>query len=263
MLGGDELSDHYYPFEVYNNIIKMLAYRKLTLVKAATYSGEQRSEPLDKTTFTKLFQYHQYILVTAKDAPDKERRPLKSAAKHTRDSANYPTWTYVLLVMPGATHLGKSANLEKLIKTVGLATPPKDRNIEVLLVHEDEFTSNLVNKLVSYNFNGVLKGNNNNGDPIETLTGYQQIQTVPYYILTTERPKHVLCPPHIPLSKAEEKHVMRTLRVEKSGLPVIRHNEPMGIWYGLTIGSVVKVIVDSETTGTGIKYCVVRPGPSQ
>lgn len=261
MLGGDELSDHYYPYEVYNNVIKMLGYRKLTLVKAAAYSGEQRTEPLDKATFTRLFQYHQYILVMAKDSPDKERRPLKSMAKHTQDPAAYPTWTYVLLVMPGAQHLSKADNLKKLIKTVGLNNPPKDRNLEVLLVYEGDFASNLINKMVSFNFNGILKETNENGD-VEVLTGYQQIQTVPYSILTTERPKHVLCPPHIPLTKAEEKQVMKMLRVEKSGLPVIRHNEPMSIWYGLTIGSVVKIIVDSETTGTGVKYCVVRAGPS-
>lgn len=262
MLGGDELSDHYYPFEVYSNILKMLNYRKLVLVKAAAYSGEQRAEPLDKATFTKLFQYHQYILITAKDGPEKERRPLKSVAKHTRDSDKYPTWTYVLLVMPGAVHLSKSANLEKLIKTVGLASPPKDRNIEVLLVHEGEFASNLSNKLASFNFNGIVKSTDANGEPVETLTGYQQFQIIPYSILITERPKHVLCPPHIALTKAEEKQVLKTLRVEKTGLPVIRHNDPMSIWYGLTVNSVVKIIVDSETTGTGIKYCIVRPGPS-
>lgn len=253
----DELDGYYYPYETYANLIKMLAYRKLVITKSASYPGENHVAPLNQTEFTRLFQNNQYITIVAKDGEGRERRYPKGTDKHTRA---YPTVTYIVQLAPESVHMSKSATLEKLMRLVGLNKPPQDRNIELLLVYKGEFGPNLRTKLSEFEWSGIIE-EEQGGVITRKQSGYQIVQTVPYYMFTTEAPKHMTAVPHIPLKKSEERELMAVLRIDKSALPVIRNTDTMSIWYGLMPGMIVRQIVDSEITGQGVVYRLVKVGP--
>ncbi len=254
----DELEGYYPPYEVYSNLLKMLAYRKLSLTKSATYPGESHTTPLSQAEFTRLFQNHQYVTITAKDGEGKERRHPKGTEKHTK---TLPTVTYIVQIAPASVHLSKSASLEKLIRLVGLNKAPTDRNVELILVYKGVFGSNLrSNALANFEWTGVTE-EEQNGVKTRKLSGFQTIQTVPYHMFTSEIPKHMTAIPHIPLKKSEERTLLSTLRLDKTSLPVIRNTDTMSIWYGFVPGMIIKQIVDSEITGQGIVYRLVKVGP--
>lgn len=253
----DELSGYYPPYEVYGNILKLLGYRKLTLTKSASYPGESHVAPLTQTEFTRLFQNHQYITIVAKDSEGKERRYPKGIEKHTRA---LPTATYIVQLAPESAHMSKSASLAKLVRLVGLNKPPQDRNVEMLLVYKGTFGPNLRTEISNYEWNGIHE-ETAEGVTTQKKVGFQTIQTVPYLMVTTEIPRHMTAVPHIQLSKTEERKVLAVLRLDKNSLPVIRNTDTMGIWYGLVPGMIIKQIVDSEITGQGIVYRVVKIGP--
>lgn len=81
--------------------------------------------------------------------------------------------------------------------------------------------------------------------------------------------KHELCPEHILLSPEEADEVLKTLGVGPEQLPKIRKDDaaikalertrrPDGMPIGpIPIGSIIKVIRESETAGRSIAYRVV------
>lgn len=254
----EDLDGYYPPYEVYSNLIKMLGYRDLVMVKSASYPGETHVAALNQGEFARLFQANQYITIIAKDGAGKERRYAKGIEKHTR---TYPTSTYIVQLSPESIHMSKSATLEKFMRSVGLNKPPQEKNIELLLVYKGEFGSNLRTKLSEFEWSGLLE-ETVDGVQTKKQIGFQTIQTVPYFMFTTEIPRHMTAVKHIPIRKAEEKKLLESLHLDKSMLPVIRNTDTMSIWYGLVVGMIVKQIVDSEATGQGIVYRLVKPGPS-
>jgi len=75
--------------------------------------------------------------------------------------------------------------------------------------------------------------------------------------LAINKTKHSLVPRHILLSENEKSSLLKILKLKASNLPRISIKDPIAKYYGGQIGSVFKIIRESENTGVSIYYRIV------
>lgn len=284
------LEADYYPYRVYQNILKMLEYRRLELVDAARYPEGGHTSPLTSHEFLKQFQAYRYCLIVAKDLPDHERRWEKRRhdtviKKEVFDRIRtLPVDTYILLLVPDSPDIESAEFLRKLLTRIGLDAPAVDRNSEVLLVHrslaevrttgavrgeEGVLKTNILKTLKDHERMGltgepraVRRTVRGGREDMKYPCGLLTFQPVPYSCLLAIPPEHVSVPRHTILTRVEEKQVLKDLRITRTQLLEIKRDEPMGIWLGLVPKMIVRIHVDLEPGGHVLQYRHVRPGKS-
>lgn len=228
----------YLPFMVYENVLEFLKYRKLILVGAA----------LEEKKFIEKIQMSGYVIVEAKDADDKQRRPNKSMHPAT---VGLQVKTYIAIVEPNSEVSQKSADFEKMLKDIHpIFSAKRNYNIEVILITKEELKSNITNKIATYTLTGGTKK--------DAAEGFILINNYTYKNFIIVVPKHIMVPPHRILSKEEEEQLLAETYTRKIDIPKITQKDPNAIWHDGQRGDIFEILVPSENSGTEIHYrCVI------
>lgn len=233
----------YLPLTIYKNLQVFLKSRKLDLVSGSIKADKkEKAVPdfLDDQTFIKDIQYFGYILLEARDAPDKDRR---ISNKHK----NRPVRTYIALLDLNSTYSNTSQDYVKLLNRIpGFDSVDKDYNLDIITISHADLSIHIMKKIDA----SISEGSDTNG--------FTHIHAWPYRYFTSIRPNHKLVAEHRILSKAEEEQVLRELYAEKADLPKIKKSEVICIWKGAEIGDVIEVKFISESSGYATKYLLVR-----
>jgi DNA-directed RNA polymerase subunit H (RpoH/RPB5) len=239
---------NYLPFTVYTNLGKLIEYRKLELVSGDATKiagGKPRAGVLlSQEDFTPAIQYNGYIMIEAKDGPQRERRHPKGMAPGTK---NKLVKTIIILLDKDSTYVSAAQQFVKLLNHVPkIKEPERDFNMDILLITYDSLGTNILNKFDEY----TTLGSEN--------AGYIRILPYEYKLFTSERMKHKSIPPSRVITREEEKKVVAELFADKKDLPKMRVIEPVAVWLGAEVGDMIEELIPSEAAGVETKYRVVR-----
>jgi len=244
----DRKFNRYLPFVIYQNIQKLLEYRKLDLVEGVSYETKKIKKHLNKFVdhdeFVKDIQYHGYILIEAKDKPEKERR---FAASISAINKKREVKTFIILYDLNSIHTKSSGDFVKsLNKIPGFDSVDRDYNMDILIINHEELNLHLMKKVDFYTTEGTASN------------GFIHLFPYQYKHFSSDRMKHVLIPPHEIIPKEIEKKTMSELRNEKRDLPRIRKVDAVAIWLGADTGEIIMAKMNSEAAGIETKYLLVR-----
>ncbi len=144
--------EYYVPAEVYDNLVKMMSYRKLVVT----------SPILSHTDVAHALNQQEYVLITG-----------------TRDESNtqLSASVYVVLIAPNSKYAKASADFKKLFKLV-----PKDEKLmEIIFVSEYVLTVHIKKQIVEFK--------NSSGVHVENYDYEIFMMEVPKHISV---PKHVI-----------------------------------------------------------------------
>jgi DNA-directed RNA polymerase subunit H (RpoH/RPB5) len=233
----------YLPFTVYKNVMRFLEFRKLTLVSGnivRARGAKQDPEPLNETKFIEMIQIDGYVIIEAKDHPDKQRRfprqiPLPVQA--------LPVQTYIAIVEPNNKAANASAEFEKMLKNIPeFGATKRTTNLDIIIITKELFKTNIVNKVEPFLSNGT------GGLETPNPQGFLHINNHGYKVFTMVIPEHKMVHPHRILGDDEAKKVLAEIHAKKSDIPKISKLDPA------VTGDILEILVPSETVGTEIHY---------
>lgn len=229
---SEEISKNYLPFTIYQNIQKLLTYRKLVL-----HDESKKNGFLTQESFIKKIQYDGYILIECVDAPEKRRRI----------AYNIPLIkTFIIIFDLESSYLETPAEFVKLMNKIPSFTENYKFNMDIILVPYNPFSIHFTKKINSYITEETDK------------KGFIHIYVYDYSYFSSERPKHKFIPRHRICSIEEEKEILKSLFTKKIDLPKIRINDVMCVWLGAEIGDIIEILFPSECSGYEPKFMVVR-----
>lgn len=228
------MNARYLPYVVYKNLEKFAEYRKLI----------SKSDNLKEKEFIEKIQIDGYVIIELEDSDDKQRRYLKSVDPHCHE---IPTKTYIIIIEPNNAVGLKSANFEKMLKTISHFTSKNRKyNLEINIITKELFKANIKNKLETFLSSGSDE------------SGYIQILNYGYNVFIMVIPDHMLVPPHRLLTIEEEELVLSETFIKKRDMPKLAKTDPNVIWHGGITGDVFEILSPSEATGTEVHYrCVL------
>ncbi len=207
-------------YHVYNNVLKMLAYRGYTV-----------KDRVAESSITQVMNSRLFLQCLG-----------------LRDSdPRGPSALRVVVVAIGSEIPKKTADFRKALAEL---LPSEEISVnagrarEIMFVTPGELGSSVI-KFIG-------------GDMLKEFPGVT-VEYYPYYIFKYENPTHTAVPPH-ELASAEELADLAKFRLNIQGLPPILRSDPAVVWKGFRVGMVVKITRVSETAGIAIAYRRVVAG---
>lgn len=243
-----EFDKKYLPYVIYQNILKFLEYRKLDLVAGAIYAESKKKTTtdvnyLDQEEFIKSIQYYGYVLMEAKDKPDKDRRFNKNISV---ENITKPVKTFILLFEDNNQSQSSQAFVKILTRIPGFDDSERNYNIDVIIINREDLNVHLMKKVELYTSMGDSK------------KGYLIINSYKYLYFTSIRPEHKLVAKQRIITKDEENIILGDLLTNKKKLPKIQKRDVIAVWLGAEVDDIVEALIPSEASGIETKYLVVR-----
>jgi len=244
---------YYPPLEVYKNLHHLLKNRKLELVSgfrvAGTRSSNRTKEQkttdkkyLDDQTFIRNIQFDKFIIVEARDAPEKDRRYKKSINEYSR---SLPTKTFII-ILDRTSEAIKSPDLQKiLMKLPDIKSQSRKFNMDVILITENELTNHPIKKLHEFQTDG--------SDSVGFVHFVHKIYTL--FIMNIF--DHISVPEHTILTRDEETIVLSELKIQRHQLPKIHVMESVCVVLGAEVDDIIQIIAFNENSGLEPRYRLV------
>ena len=249
----DDVVRRYIPTVIHGNVQKFLEHRQLELVNGSV--SKRRSVKiktdgkgfLSDELFTKVIQIDGYVIIEAKDKPDKKRRFHKSISAKNRDK---PTKTFIVILDVATPYASASGQFATLLKRIpGVDQTKRNYNLDIIIISKKNLSksSHMSRKVATFVTNG------------STDNGFLNIHTHPYNIFTTYLldPDHKSIPKHYILTLEEEQALVNSINADKKDLPRIKKGDPPLVWLGAQIGDVILIELEDEAAGINPKYHIV------
>ena len=250
-----KIHTQYLPTIVHGNVKRFLKHRNLELVAGSiskrraqkVESKSKKDEFLDDSTFTKVIQIDGYVVIEAKDEPDKDRRYRRQVEEVNR---NKSTKTYIVIIDMNSKYAAQSPEFVTLLKRLpSFDHEKRESNMDIIIISQNILSSHIQKKIALYSNDGTK------------TAGFCHIRSYPYHIFSTYLldPDHTMVPPHRIITNEEEDNLLRTTYSEKKFLPRISRNDPPVVWIGGEVGDIIEITVPSESTGVDLNFRVVVP----
>lgn len=115
--------EEFVPGQVYNNLVKMMAYRGVTI----------SSDIADSSEVMQRLNHYEFIIISGVRGPEDSR----GAAA-----------VVIVLIAPDSKYSAKSGDFKKLLSK--LPKPQQGYNLEIIFVSPDELTPHIVRKIKSF-----------------------------------------------------------------------------------------------------------------
>lgn len=236
-------------YRVYKNLFELAVYRNLEIISGDLTEISQKKlspgESLDENDLINSIQREGYIMLEAKDTPEKKRKLIKGMNLYTE---NIPTKTIFALLSRRSEFTTAAAKFDKLlVKIPDIKSGSADFNLDIIIITYEDQKSNITNKFAKY----AHAGSNNEG--------YVRLILHTYKMFTSNKMKSLNVSPGRILSEVETKNTLKELKIKKVDLPKKRVIDVLCVWLGAEIGDVIEEDVDSEVTGVEVRYSYVRP----
>ncbi len=208
--------DELVPWDVYNNLLRMLEYRGVKVT----------SDQMDLDTLMQRLSHYNFVTITG-----------------TRDQSDTREhWVTIILLAPDSNYSTKSGDFKRLLTKIKIVEGDTNNLVFVAraptATPELPLTKHIEKKITAY------RASHPN----------VYVETRGYSIFQIEVPKHVLVPLHVVMPESEVKAFCKLYCVSREQFPRITLNDPMAVWLGLRKGNVVKIFRVSETAGIAIGY---------
>lgn len=202
---------------VYLNLIKVAEYREITL----------DAPTLSEQNFAKQMMQFEHVLITG-----------KRSGKTPRPDVKF----YCVLIKPMSDFESKSAEIEKIFKSIGLDRKKEapEGNYEIMYVVSAAIPS-AVGKLI---------------DSYASPRVY--INVSPFYMFYVETPVVYGVPTHELLTTDEFNKICLQNFALAEGFPKILNDDPMAVWLGIRPRMGIRILRASATCGEAVsyRYCV-------
>jgi DNA-directed RNA polymerase subunit H (RpoH/RPB5) len=233
-------------YRVYANLGKMLEYRKLVLVSgdATKLSGGETKILLGAETFNSILQRHQYVVIQARDAEDKDRHHPSDMNPETQ---KMETITLIVLLDMQSSYVENSQKVMSLMNKIPFhREEDRNKNLDILIIPYETPGSNITNKLDDYLSEG------------SSSSGYVRITLLHYNYFKSNVMHNVQVSPTVIMPRDEARSKLEELYSTKRAISRTRVSDPVCVWLGAEIGDTLKTEIASEASGIEPKYLLVR-----
>lgn len=146
---------------------------------------------------------------------------------------------FIILIAPGSKYAINTPQFKKIFGTI--KDTDLDSKAEIVIISEQPLTNFIKHQIRT--------------EKTEHPGIY--IENYEYKMFAIVIPNHIMVPKHIIMEDAEVAEFCANFHTQPSRMDKILVTDPPVVWLGARPGDVIKVIRDSEITGTSIGYRVV------
>lgn len=244
---------HYTPLGIYKNLPTFFEYRSLELVsgsiniesrKARAASSDIGKKWLSDDEFIKTIQYQGYIIIQAKDSPNR-KRTLRNSPIAVR---KFPVKT-TLILFDDIEKFTKTPAYKALLDKVPHISESRHYNLDIITIARDNPSVHLRKAIANIE------------SPGSADSGYTKIFSRKYVLLRNINPLHVNVPKIRVLDEEERVETLTALHTDPLQLPRVFDSDAIIIWYPVEVGDIVEELHASETVGYEKIYRLVVPTP--